>query len=203
MAVLPFQNLGGDDSLGYLGVAVPDEIISVLSRVETLAVRPFASTASYKSASVDLAEIGATVRAANLVTGQYFLEGAQLSLTMEAVAVESNRLLWRESISVPAGDLLTLRQQVADKINAGLVAVIAPAATVVATPTAPRSSEAYEMFLKSLALAREPTANRQAVEMLERAVDLDPGYARIWAELSARLYFHAHYGDGGAAAYAR
>ncbi|MGB6641870.1 MAG: serine/threonine-protein kinase, partial [Thermoanaerobaculia bacterium] len=45
VAVLPFQNLGGDESTGYLSVAVPDEIITALSRVATLAVRPFASTA--------------------------------------------------------------------------------------------------------------------------------------------------------------
>ncbi len=117
VAVLPFQNLGDDDSLDYLGVAVPDEIISALSRVETLAVRPFASTASYTSLPLDLSEVGATVRAVSLITGQYFREGDQLTVTMEAVDVESNRLLWRDSITVPASNLLTLRQQVADKVN--------------------------------------------------------------------------------------
>jgi len=203
VAVLPFQNLGGDESTNYLSVAVPDEIISTLSRVATLAVRPFASTAAYTMSPVDLAEVGATVRAVNLVTGQYFREGDQLSLTMEAVDVESNRLLWRENITVPASDLLTLRQQVAAKVNAGLVSTIAPAATAVAAPTAPSNSEAYEHFLKSLALPREPKASKQAVGMLERAVELDPGYARIWAELAYRLHLHAHYGEGGAAAYER
>jgi len=203
VAVLPFQNLGGDDDLGYLGMAVPDEIISVLSRVETLAVRPFASTASYTSVALDLAEVGATVRAVNLVTGQYFREGDQLTLTMEAVDAESNRILWRDTITVPSSDLLNLRQQVAEKVNGGLVSTIAPAATVSATPTVPSNSEAYELFLRSLALAREPAADAQAVDMLERAVELDPGYARIWDELALRLYFHAHYGGGGVGAYER
>ena len=200
VAVLPFQNLSGDDTTAYLSVAVPDEIISALSRVETLAVRPFASTAGYTTAPVDLAEVGATVRAVNLVTGQYFREGDQLSLTMEAVDVESNRLMWRDSIAVPAGDLLTLRQQVAAKVNAGLVSTLAPAATANAGATAPTNAEAYELFLRSLAVQHDPLPNKQALEMLERAVELDGGYARIWSELALRHHYDAQYAGGGQAA---
>ncbi|MGB5892379.1 MAG: serine/threonine-protein kinase, partial [Thermoanaerobaculia bacterium] len=194
VAVLPFQNLGGDESTGYLSVAVPDEIITALSRVATLAVRPFASTAGYTTAPVDLAEAGARARAVNLVTGQYYREGEQLSLTMEAIDVDSNRLLWRESVTVAADDLLSLRQQVADKVNSGLVPTLAPQAVVTVEGTAPTNLKAYELFLKSLAVQREPLPNKQAVEMLERAVELDPGYARVWAELALRLHFDAHYG---------
>ena len=203
VAVLPFQYLGSDEKLEYLSIAVPDEIISVLSRVETLAVRPFASTANYTSVPVDFAEVGAAVRAVSLVTGQYFREGDQLSFRLEAVDVASGRLLWRDGVTVPANDLLTLRRQVAEKVIAGLVPTIAPAAVVSVTATMPENSEAYELFLKSLALRRDPNPNKQAVEMLERAVEFDPGYSRIWTELAYRLYLDAQYGDGGTAAYER
>ena len=203
VAVLPFQNLGGDESTGYLSVAVPDEIITALSRVEALAVRPFASTAGYTTAPIDLAEVGAAARAVNLITGQYYREGQQLSLTMEAIDVDSNRLLWRESVTVAADDLLSLRAQVADQVNTGLVPILAPQAVVTVEGTAPTNLEAYELYLKSLAVQREPIPNKQAVEMLERAVELDPGYARFWAELALRLHFDAHYGEGGAEAYRR
>ena len=201
VAVLPFQNLGSDDSVDYLKIAVPDEIITALTRIETLAVRPFASTAGYTEAPVDLAEVGAAVRAVNLVTGQYFREGEQLSLTLEALDVESNRLLWRESLTVPAGDLLGLRQLVAEKVDAGLAPKLAPAATTTAEGTVPASAEGYELFLKSLSLGRDPQPNRQALEMLELAVELDPGYARIWAELANRYHYDGSYADGGQAAW--
>jgi serine/threonine protein kinase len=203
VAVLPFQNLGSDESTDYLSVAVPDEIITALSRVQTLAVRPFASTAGYTTASVDLAEVGASVRAVNLVTGQFYREGPQLSLTMEAVDVDSNRLLWRDSVTVAASDLLSLRQQVADTVNAGLVPTLAPKAVVAVEATAPTDSQAYELFLKSLAVGRDPVPNKRALEMLERAVELDSEYARVWAELAIRHYYDAHYGHGGVEAYRR
>jgi TolB-like protein len=197
VAVLPFQNLTGDEGTAYLSVAVPDEIITVLSRVETLAVRPFASTAAYTEPGSDLAEVGAEVRAVNLVTGQYFREGDQLSLTLEAVDVGSNRVLWRESVSVPVEDLVGLRQQVADRVNAGLVAALAPEAVATEGGTAPTSAEAYELFLKSLAVPNDPLPNKGAIEMLERAVELDPDFARIWTELGVRLHFDFSYSDGG------
>ena len=200
VAVLPFQNLGSDSSFDYLKVAVPDEIITALTRVETLAVRPFASTAGYTATPVDLAVVGAAVRAATLVTGQYFLEGERLSLTMAAVDAPSNRLLWRESLTVPADDLLNLREQVAERVNAGLIATLAPTAPATAGATAPTSAEGYELFLKSLAVQHDPRPNRQALQMLERAAELDPGYARIWSQLAQRHNFDAVFAGGGQAA---
>lgn len=203
VAVLPFQNLSGDESTNYLGVAVPDEIITTLSRVETLAVRPFASTASYTGPGVDLHEVGSRVRAVHLVTGQYFREGERLNLTLEAVDVEGNRLLWRESVAVPADDLLGLREQVADRVREGLVSILAPRAETSEAATRPTDPEAYELFLKSLTVERTPERNKEAIAMLERAVELDPGFARYWAELALRLHFDAHYAGGGAPVYER
>jgi serine/threonine protein kinase len=203
VAVLPFQNLGGDESTDYLSIAVPDEIISALSRVETLAVRPFALTAAYTAPPVDLAEVAATVKAVNLVTGQYYREGTQLSVAMEAVEVEGTRLLWRESVTVEANDLLTLRQEVAERVNAGLVPSLSPQAVIAGGATIPTNSQAYGIYLNSLAIERNPIPNKLAVEMLEESVRLDPGYAPIWAELAWRLHLDAHYGDGGAEAFRR
>ncbi len=203
VAVLPFQNLGGDDSIDYLAVAVPDEIVSALSRVEALAVRPFASTAGYSSGTVDLEEVGSAVRAVNLVTGQYFREGDQLSLTMEAVDVENNRLMWRDNLTVASSDLLTLRNRVAEAVRSGLVSTLAPTASAVTEAPTPTSAEAYELFVRSLEIQHDPIPNKQAVEMLERAVALDPGYSRIWSELALRHHYDGLYSDGGQAAYDR
>jgi TolB-like protein/Tfp pilus assembly protein PilF len=203
VAVLPFQDLGGEQETAYLSVAVPDEIISALSRIETLAVRPFAATARYTGDATDLAEVGAEVRAVNLVTGQYFREGERLRLTMEAVDVESGRLLWRESLAVPTDDVLDLRRQVAESVRGGLVGVLAPQSEATAGATLPTHPEAYELYLKSLSVQRSPEQNRAAIAMLERSVELDAGFARAWAALAQRLHYDAHYGGGGEPVYER
>ncbi|MGB5881865.1 MAG: protein kinase [Thermoanaerobaculia bacterium] len=200
IAVLPFQNLGADTSVDYLRMAVPDEITTALTRAPALAVRPFASASAYKEGPVDLAQAGDELRAANLVTGQYFQEAEQLHLTLEAINVEDNRLVWRESLVVPVGDLISLRQQVAKRVQEGLLPRLG-LTMAVSTGTQPRNAEAYELYLRGLAMARDTVPNRRALKMLERSIELDSSYAPAWMELSRRLYYEGQYSVEGGASY--
>jgi len=201
VAVLPFQNLGADASTDYLSLAVPDEITNVLARVPSLAVRPFASSAGLGEAGLDPAAAGRELGAANLVTGQYFAEGDQLQLTLEAINVEENRLVWRDSLSVPAEELLTLRSQVAERVRQGLLPELGVTEAVSSADTQPQSNEAYMLYARSLSLAPDGEDNDQAIEMLEKSIKLDPNYALAWSELSDRYYYDGQYGSGGAQAY--
>ena len=63
----------------------------------------------------------------------------------------------------------------------------------------PRNEEAYELYLRSVALPMVPAFNKQALEMLERAVELDPGYPPAWLALGRRYYTESRYGSGDAA----
>ncbi len=199
IAVLPFQNLGQDASIDYLRLAVPDEITTTLSRVTALAVRPFTAAASYAESPTDLEAAGRELRAGNLLTGQYYAEDTDLTLTLEAVSVAGNRLIWRSRVSAPRDDLLGLRARVAGLIRDGLLPAlgVTPESEVEDQPTDPR---AYELYIRSLAAPTSKEPNLQAIELLEQAVALEPRFARAWSELSYRLYYDGLYAQGGAAA---
>ena len=201
VAVLPFQNLGADASTDYLRLAVPDEITNVLARVPSLAVRPFASSAGLGEAGLDPATAGKELGAANLVTGQYFSAGDQLQLTLEAINVEENRLVWRESLAVPAEDLLELRSQVSERVRQGLLPELGVRESVALAGAQPQSNEAYMLYARSLSMAPDGDDNDQAIEMLESSTELDPDFALTWSELTDRYYFDGQYGAGGAEAY--
>ena len=203
VAVLPFQNLGADTSADYLRLAVPDEITTVLSRVPSLTVRPFSSTARYTETPSDLGAAGRDLRAANLVTGQYYAQGDQLSLTLEAISVENDRVIWRDSFTVSEGDLLTLRSQVAEQVRQELLPELGLRSDPTAGGTQPTNAEAYELYARSLAAPNNLESNLQALEMLERSAELDPDYAPTWAALTWRYYFAGQYGDGGPAAFGK
>src|SRR5262249_18626695 len=64
LAVLPFQNLGGDASTDYLRLSLPDEVITTLSYIPTLAIRPFATTQKYAKGDVDPQAAGRELRVA-------------------------------------------------------------------------------------------------------------------------------------------
>ena len=203
VAVLPFQNLGADRTIDYLSLALPDEIATALSYTPSLAIRPFAMTRRYASSDFDPQTAGRELRTANIITGHYAREGDQLRITLEAIDVESNRLLWREGVNVAAQDLLGLREQINARIREGLLPILDASATSAEIATQPRNAKAYDLYLRSLAIPRDPSPNKQAIAMLEQAVELETTHAPIWAALGMRNYYDAHYSDGGQPAYER
>jgi TolB-like protein/predicted Ser/Thr protein kinase len=203
VAVLPFQNISGDQASEYLRMALPDEIATTLTYAPSLAIRPFASMEKYANGNFDPQVAGRDLKVADVVTGHYLREGDELRVTLEAVDVDTNRLLWRDTVSAPLKDMIGLREKLTARVRQGLVPVIGGAEVSVATSTSPKNSEAYDLFLRSLAVARDPAPNKQAIKMLEQAVALDPTYAPAWSDLANRYYYDAQYSDGGLAAYQR
>ncbi|HVS02951.1 MAG TPA: protein kinase, partial [Thermoanaerobaculia bacterium] len=200
VAILPFQGLGGEEA-DYLRLAVPDEIVTVLARTPSLIVRPFAGDAAAAEPAADLRTVARDLRAGNLVTGRYLVQGGQVHLTLEAIDVAGDRLLWRDTLAVPAGDLIALREQVAERVRGGLLPALGARAADGRAGTRPASQEAYELYLRSLAKGDGPGETAEAIATLERATELDPGYAPAWAQLGVRYHDDGNYGLGGDRAY--
>lgn len=193
LAVLPFQNLGADPSSDYLRVALPDEVITTLSYIPTLAIRPFATTQKYAKGDVDPQAAGRELRVTDVLTGHYQKEDGQLRVTLEVVDTESNRLLWHDSSS--AADLIGLREQISTRLRQGLFPLLGGPASGADAATRPRNAEAYDLYLRSKPFTSDPEPNKEALAMLERSVGLDPDYAPAWAALSLRYYYAVSFGD--------
>ena len=82
IAVLPFQNVGSDQSLDFLRLALSDEIANTLTYAPSLSIRPFASTSKYAGQNLDLQQVGRELRVSDIVTGHYLKEGSQLQITL-------------------------------------------------------------------------------------------------------------------------
>jgi len=189
IAILPFQNLGSDASTDYLRLALPDEIATTLSYIPTLAIRPFATTQKYAKGDVDPQTAGRELKVAGVLTGHYQKEGDQLRVTLEMIDTESNRLLWRDTSSAAAGDLIGLRDQISTRLRQGLFPLLGGAAGAAEASTRPKSAEAYDLYLRAKSLTSDSEPNKQGIAMLERSVGLDPGYAPAWSALGLRYYY--------------
>ena len=202
LAVLPFQNLGADTSTDYLKIALPDEIATTLSYIPSLAIRPFASTRKYAKPDVDPQTAGKELAVVQVFSGHFLREGDQVQVTLEVTDTDSNRVLWRDTLGAAASDLIGLRGQITAHLRQGLFPVLQADASK-SEASAPKSPEAYDLYLRASALSRDPAPNKEALAMLQRAVALDPTYARAWNALGKREYFDATYSDGGSAALER
>lgn len=191
VAVLRFENAANDASLDYLALALPDEIATLLTKSPDLAVRPV----EYVASDDPLAAARAR-RIDHLVTGRYYLEDdKQLSLAIEALHVGQERVVWRTRIAAPAGDLLAMRANITNGVQRGLLPALGASAGPIGS--VPAHDEAYQLYLHSVALPKQLKPTERAIELLERAVELEPRFAPAWEALGIRYYDHGTYGDGG------
>src|SRR5215472_9611833 len=202
IAVLPFQNLGADKDSDFLRMALPDEIATTLSSVRTLSIRPFATTSKYSSPSIDLQQAGKEMHVGRIVTGHFQKIRDQLQLTLEAVDVADDRVLWQDMKSMPAEDLVAMREQITGQVRQGLIPALG-ASDSGDRGTRPTNEEAYDLYLRSVAIAHDGAANRDAIRMLERSVGLDTTYAPAWSALGKRYYYEEEYGPGANGSMAR
>ena len=197
VAVLPLQNVSSDRGADFLRFGLADEIIGALGPDSSLAIRPFATTRRYAGANVDLSEVGRDLRVATLVTGHYLQEGDRLRVTIEAVDVGSNRVVWRDTLDVPSADVIAMQRELVSHVRQGLMPVLGSSPARTGDRSQPVSAEAYDLYLRSTARSNDPAPNKEAIGMLERAVELDPRFARGWAVLGLRRNYDYQYAGGG------
>jgi serine/threonine protein kinase/tetratricopeptide (TPR) repeat protein len=203
IAVLPFQSLGNDKSSDFLRLALPDEIVTTLSRAPALSIRPFSSTRKFDAPDTDARAAGRELGVERVLTGHYIRDADRLQVTLELLETEGNRVVWRDTFTGVAGDLIALQGQITTRLNQGLLPILAVGGAAATGATQPKSAEGYDLYLRSVAISRDPSPNKEGIRMLEQSVALDPSYAPAWSALSGRYYDDGTYADGGARALER
>src|SRR5581483_2650631 len=185
IAVLPLQNMNGDPSTDYLRFALADELTSVLTYSRTLEVRPSSVTRRYVALDLDPKKVGQTLRVGRLLTGSFRKQDDKLIVTLEAIDVPTDRLLWEATVSARAEDMINLQQQLSTQIERGLLPALGGGGAI-ETASRPKNQEAYDLYLRSVAQPHDTKPNKEAIRMLEWAVGIDPSYAPAWEALGQR-----------------
>jgi eukaryotic-like serine/threonine-protein kinase len=203
IAVLPLQNISNSDDIDYLRFALADEISNVLMYTRSLDVRPTTSTREFSKPDVDAQQVGKRLRVSTMITGHYMQQGKQLLVTVEAIDVASDKLIWQTTLSAGAQDLIGVQGQLAAKMRQGLLPQLGAADGLVEAGTKPKNQDAYDLYLRSLAISHDPDPNKSAIAILEEADGMDPTYAPTWAALGLRYYYDAVFSSGGQTSLAR
>ena len=202
IAVLPLQNINNDAESEFLRFALADEIANALTYAHSLEIRPLMSTQKY-AAEADPTKAGRELGVGTVVSGHFLRQDKMVMVTLEAVGVKENRVIWTGTLTAPVDNLIALRNQMAKEVRKELLPALGIAREAVEAGSTPANREAYDAYLRTLAIPREVKSNKDAIAILERVVSLDPNYAPAWEVLGRRYYFDAIYSDGGDAAYQR
>ncbi len=203
IAVLPLQNIDNDAQSEFLRFALADEIANALTYSHSLEIRPSASTQKYSNGEADSSKIGRELGVGTIVAGHFLRIDKMVMVTLEAVEVKDDRLVWTGTLSAPADNLIALQNQIAKKVRHELLPALGMVGGSLEASSAPANREAYEMYLRSTAIPHDAGPNKDAIAMLEKAVKLDPNYAPAWEALGHRYYYDAIYSQGGAEEYQR
>ena len=201
IAVLPLQNITNDAQIDFLKFALSDEIANALTYSRSLEIRPSASTQKYSNGEADASKIGRELGVGTVIAGHYLKQGANILVTLEAIEVNDNRLLWSDTLTAPADNLLVLQGRLSKKVRQELLPALGVGMESIEAGSAPVNRDAYDLYLRSVSMLHDAGPNKEAIAMLEKAVQLDPNYAPAWEALGRRYYFDAIYSGGGAAGY--
>ena len=202
IAVLPLQNFSNDSSMDYLRFALSDEISNALTYTRSLEIRPSSMTRKYDAPNVDPGKAGRELKVVTVVTGHYVPQGDDVIVTLEAIDVKNNRVVWQKTLP-PAKktDLIGLQSELQKAMQSGFLTALGYAGGETDTSTYPENPQAFGLYLRSIAILHDPGPNADAINMLEQAVKLDPTYAPAWDALGRRYYFEAVYAQGGPDSY--
>jgi serine/threonine protein kinase/TolB-like protein len=203
IAVLPLQNINNDPESEFLRFALADEIANALTHSRSLEIRPSSTMQKYENAEADSSKIGRELGVATVVAGHFLRRDKMVMVTLEAVEVKDNRLVWTGSLQAPADNLIALQNQMARKVKQELLPALGVGSGELEESSVPVNSEAYHLYMQSAAIPRDAGPNKDAITMLERAVQLDPNYAPTWEALGHRYYYDAVYSGAGTEGYER
>jgi TolB-like protein len=192
-----------DGESDFLRFALADEIANALTAAHSLEIRPSASTQKYATGDVDPAKAGRELGVGIVVTGQFYRQKNMVRVTVQAIEVKNNRLIWSETVRALPDDSIALQNQITTRIRQDLIPILGVSNAAVEKTSVPTNQEGYDLYLRTVSMPHDGTENKDAIARLQRAVELDPKYAPSWEALGRRLYFDAIYSGGGAAGYQR
>ena len=116
IAVLPFDDLSPDKSLGYLGDGVSEDIIAMLSRFTDLSVTARNSSFVYKGKPIDIRQVGHDLNVDYAVEGSVRKEANQIRITAQLVDAKTGDHVWAEHYDRAGNDPSALQEEAIEKI---------------------------------------------------------------------------------------
>ena len=196
IAVLPFVNLSSDKEQEYFSDGITEELLDALARVKGLKVAGRASSFHFKGKNEDLRTIGETLGVDNLVEGSVRKQGNRVRITAQLIHASDGFHRWSKTFEGDLTNVFDLQEKIARAITDELEVVLQGNRSRRLVPVATRSSEAHAMYLQATAIFNRRDGEKfpEAIDQLEQAVRLDPGYARAWSRLATLWELAPHYG---------
>ena len=188
LAVLPFANLSGDAEEDYFADGITEDLITEFSRFQELIVIARNSVFIYKGKAVKVQDVGRELGVRYVLEGSVRRAGTRVRITAQLVEAASGHHLWAERYDREIEDVFAVQDEVTRNIVATLAGKLDATERRRARSESERTDnlEAYDLVLRGREHFLRFTAedNIAACRLYEKAIELDPDYARAYASLA-------------------
>ena len=183
IAVLPFTNMSGDPEQEYFSDGITEDIITELSRFQSLLVIARNSTFAYKGKSVKVQEVGQDLGVQYIVEGSVRKAGDRVRVTVQLVEAESGSHIWAERYDRDLIDIFEIQDELSQAIVGTLPGRIESASVQRSKRNLPNDLGVYErvMHAKVLHHRGNPEDNLKARQLLNEAIEMDSEFASAYA----------------------
>jgi len=186
LAILPFRMLNASEEMNFLGVGIPDAIITRLANVRQIRLRPTSAILRYENKEVNLQEVGQSLGCDYVATGTVQQAGEQFRVNVQLTRTNDGTSLWGKHYDRPRADLLNLQDAIAEQVAAALQIKMSADEQARAYRRYTDNVAAYESYLRgrSQLVRYTKQSTLAAIEAFEDAQRNDPDYVLAHAGLA-------------------
>lgn len=186
MAVLPFKPILIDNRDEALELGMADTLITALSSLKDVVVRPTSTVRNYTSLEQDPVAIGRELRVEWVLDGSVQKLGEKVRVTVRLVNVADSLTLWAEKFDEKFTDIFAVQDSISERVAGGLASKLTGEEERRLTKRYTESAEAYQAYLKGRYFWDKSTPDgiAKAIEYFKQAIGIDANYALAYAGLA-------------------
>ncbi len=183
VAVLPFTNMSNDPDNEYFTDGMAEEIINALTKIQSLRVTSRTSSFSFKGKNDDIGEIGKKLKVSTVLEGGVRKMGNRLRITAQLVNVADGSNLWSEKYDREIEDIFAIQDDISQAIVKALRVILTEGEKKQIEKARTENVQAYDYYLRGRQYFHQ--LRRKSLEyarqMFNKAIEIDPDYARAYA----------------------
>jgi TolB-like protein/Flp pilus assembly protein TadD len=187
IAVLPFENFSDKPANAYFADGIQDDILTNLSKIGDLKVISRTSVMAYRGKTKSVRQIGKELGVSAILEGSVRREGDRVRVNVQLINAANDQHIWAEDYDRDLTDVFAIQTDLAQKIAHELQAQLSPSEQEQLTRKPTENGEAYLAFVEAhnLQASLEDRGKlKQAAQLYDRAIQLDPKFVLAIANLS-------------------
>jgi adenylate cyclase len=208
ICVLPFVNMSGDPEQEYFSDGISEDIITDLSKVSALWVAARNTAFTFKGKHVDVPQVARQLKVSHILEGSVRKAGQRVRITAQLVDAGGGHV-WAERYDRDLNDIFALQDEISEAVVSALKLKLLPEEKKAIGERGTSNAEAYKLYLMARQYSitgniGDARRSEAIIRLCQRAIEIDPGYARPWALMASAQgtlrFHHSRGGDGGLAA---